>query len=95
MQGVEPLDVLLMSLAAMCGGVYLLAFRWARRTLGVAEVEPIPAARIRSGRRHRGFGQEPAWVRSLQSAVLAFGITGISMAAVGFCGFLGVALLGS
>jgi hypothetical protein len=88
------LEVLLWSLAIAFAILYLVSFRWACRVLGERETEGLAPARALGPRGHRGFGEEPTWVRSVQSAIVAFGVSGLGMCVVGFVGLGAYALFG-
>lgn len=56
--------------------------------------QQLAPARAIGRRGHRGFSEEPDWVRSVQSAIVAFGLMGIAMCAVGVFGLTAYALFG-
>lgn len=88
------LEVLLWSLVIVFAILYLVSFRWARRMLGERTTDGLAPARALGRRGHRGFGQEPSWVRPVQSAIVAFGVSGVGMSVVGFVGLCVYALFG-
>lgn len=91
---VLSVDVLLWGVAIVFALIYVLSFRWAQGLFAKRNSHQVAPARAVGRRGHRGFGEEPAWVRSVQSAIVAFGVTGISMSGVGIVGLSVYALLG-
>lgn len=74
--------------------VFVLSYRWARGVVGYAEAASLPQARVRSGRRHAGFAGEPVWIRPLQASILAFAVTGATLAGLCLAGFLATLIWG-
>jgi hypothetical protein len=68
--------------------IFARTYRWIRGLLGEVEPDPIPAARIETTYRQRGFRHEPTWLRPLQATMLA---TGLTVALVSVLGIVVVA----
>jgi hypothetical protein len=64
--------------------VFALSYRWIRRQLGEIEPDLIPAARANPASCHRGFRQEPRWLRPLQATMLATALTVAVLSALTF-----------
>jgi hypothetical protein len=64
--------------------LFAISYGWLRGLLGEIEPDLIPAARANPASCHRGFRQEPRWLRPLQAAMLATGLTVAVLCAVIF-----------
>ena len=64
--------------------VFAMSYQWLRDLLGEIEPDLIPPARANPASRHRGFRREPRWLRPLQAAMLATGLTVAVLSAVTF-----------
>lgn len=85
--------MLLWCLSIVFALIYVVSYRWASGLFAQRNAHQLAPARAIGRRGHSGFGEEPNWVRSVQSAIVAFGVTGISMTAVGIAGLGAYALL--
>ena len=71
-------------LAVLTYQVFSRSYRWIRGVLGEAPPRQVPSARLTGAAGHRGFRHEPLWLRPVQAAMLAAGITTWVVSAVSF-----------